>query len=107
MAWSHPMFGNYLASCSYDKKVIVWKEMNNNKWSPFYEYCGHESSVNTVAWAPSEFGLIFACGSSDGSISIVSLNGDGSWQPRKIENVHPVCLFHFNFKINLNSILNF
>lgn len=81
--------------------------MNNNKWSPFYEYCGHESSVNTVAWAPSEFGLIFACGSSDGSISIVSLNGDGSWQPRKIENVHPVCLFHFNFKINLNSILNF
>jgi hypothetical protein len=38
------MFGNYLASCSYDKKVIIWKETNNNKWSPFYEYCGHESS---------------------------------------------------------------
>ncbi len=38
------MFGNYLASCSYDKKVIVWKEMNNNKWGAFYEYCGHESS---------------------------------------------------------------
>lgn len=46
--------------------------------------------VNTVAWAPSEYGLIFACGSSDGSISIVSLTGDGSWQPRKIENAHPV-----------------
>jgi protein transport protein SEC13 len=44
VSWSHPMFGNYLASCSYDKKVIVWKEMNNNKWSPFYEYSGHESS---------------------------------------------------------------
>ena len=44
VAWSHPMFGNYLASCSYDKKVIIWKEMNNSKWSPFYEYCGHESS---------------------------------------------------------------
>jgi protein transport protein SEC13 len=38
------MFGNYLASCSYDKKVIIWKEGNNNKWGPFYEYCGHESS---------------------------------------------------------------
>lgn len=96
VAWSHPMFGNYLASCSYDKKVIIWKEMLNNKfnnnassWSAFYEYCGHESSVNTVAWAPSEYGLIFACGSSDGSISVVSLNGDGNWQARKIDNAHP------------------
>lgn len=89
VAWAHPMFGNYLASCSYDKKVIVWKEMNNNKWGPFYEYCGHESSVNTVAWAPSEFGLVFACGSSDGTISIVSLSGDGNWTARKIENAHP------------------
>ncbi len=94
------MFGNYLASCSYDKKVIIWKEMLNNKynnntsnWSAFYEYCGHESSVNTVAWAPSEYGLIFACGSSDGSISIVSLNGDGNWQATKIPNAHPVSCF--------------
>ena len=46
VAWSHPMFGNYLASCSYDKKVIIWKESNNNKWAPFYEYSGHESSGN-------------------------------------------------------------
>lgn len=62
--------------------------MNNNKWSAFYEYAGHESSVNTVAWAPAEFGLIFACGSSDGAISIVSLSGDGNWTARKIENAH-------------------
>ena len=46
--------------------------------------------VNTVQWAPSEFGLIFACGSSDGSISIVTLNGDGNWSARKIDNAHPV-----------------
>ena len=42
-----------------------------------------------MAWAPSEFGLIFACGSSDGSISIVSLSGDGNWTARKIEHAHP------------------
>lgn len=54
-----------------------------------------EFSVNTVQWAPSEFGLIFACGSSDGSISIVSLNGDGNWSARKIDNAHPVSLFFF------------
>lgn len=45
--------------------------------------------VNTVAWAPCEFGLVFACGSSDGSISIVSMSGDGNWQARKIEQAHP------------------
>ncbi len=33
--------------------------------------------------------MIFACGSSDGSISIVSLSGDGSWHARKIDNAHP------------------
>jgi protein transport protein SEC13 len=89
VSWAHPMYGNYLASCSYDGKVIVWKEMSNNKWSAVYEYSGHESSVNSVQWAPCEFGLSFACASSDGSISIVSLAGDGQWEHRKIDNAHP------------------
>ena len=51
--------------------------------------------MNTVQWAPSEFGLIFACGSSDGSISIVSLNGDGNWSARKIDNAHSVSDLNF------------
>ena len=25
VAWAHPKFGNILASCSYDRKVIIWK----------------------------------------------------------------------------------
>lgn len=43
VAWAHPMFGNILASCSYDRKVIVWKE-ENGSWDKMYEYTGHESS---------------------------------------------------------------
>lgn len=43
VAWAHPMFGNVLASCSYDRKVIVWKE-ENGSWDKMYEYTGHESS---------------------------------------------------------------
>jgi hypothetical protein len=31
--------------------------------------------VNTVAWAPYEYGLMLACGSSDGAISIISSTG--------------------------------
>lgn len=43
VAWAHPMFGNILASCSYDRKVIIWKE-ENGVWDKMYEYTGHESS---------------------------------------------------------------
>lgn len=43
VAWAHPMFGNILASCSYDRKVIIWKE-ENGTWDKMYEYTGHESS---------------------------------------------------------------
>ena len=43
VAWAHPMFGNLLASCSYDRKVIIWKETNGT-WGKLYEYGNHDSS---------------------------------------------------------------
>ena len=46
--------------------------------------------MNTVAWAPYEYGLMLACGSSDGSISIVSSTGDGRWTSKKINDCHSV-----------------
>lgn len=45
VAWAHPMYGNLLASCSYDRKVIIWKE-ENGTWDKMYEYTGHDSSGN-------------------------------------------------------------
>ncbi|CAD6226874.1 GSCOCG00005956001-RA-CDS [Cotesia congregata] len=87
VAWAHPKFGNILASCSYDRKVMIWKELG--EWKKIYEHTSHDSSVNSVAWAPHEFGLILACGSSDGSISILTNNGD-SWSTQKIPNAHTI-----------------
>lgn len=87
IAWAHPKFGNLLASCSYDRKVIIWKELG--EWTKVYEHTGHDSSVNSVAWAPHEFGLILACGSSDGSVSILTNNGD-TWDIQKITNAHTI-----------------
>lgn len=26
LAWAHPEFGQILASCSFDKTVIIWEE---------------------------------------------------------------------------------
>jgi protein transport protein SEC13 len=42
--WAHPKFGSLLASCSYDRKVFVWKETATNTWTKIYEYADHESS---------------------------------------------------------------
>ena len=46
VAWAHPMYGNILASCSYDRKVIIWKE-NAGTWEKLYEYSNHDSSGET------------------------------------------------------------
>jgi protein transport protein SEC13 len=44
-------------------------------WVKAYVYTGCELSVNSLAWAPHEMGLVLACGSSDGTVSILTHNG--------------------------------
>jgi protein transport protein SEC13 len=50
----------------------------------------HDSSVNSICWAPHEFGLCLACGSSDGTISVLTQKADGAWEKAKIDPAHPV-----------------
>ncbi|KAH8288406.1 hypothetical protein KR054_002280 [Drosophila jambulina] len=91
VAWAHPKFGNILASCSYDRKVIVWKSTTPRDWTKLYEYSNHDSSVNSVDFGPSEYGLVLACASSDGSISVLTCNTDyGVWDAKKIPNAHTI-----------------
>lgn len=92
VAWAHPKFGNILASCSYDKKVIIWKETAENQWIQAKLFKEHDSSVNSISFAPHEFGLCLACGSSDGSISIctrINENNTDDWSIVKIPQAHP------------------
>ena len=70
MTWSHPRFGNLIATCGFDRKIIVWRETNNSRWEKIYEYSEHKNSVNCIAFANHEFGLILLAGSSDGFISL-------------------------------------
>ena len=43
VAWAHPKYGSLLASCGYDRKVIIWKE-GDAGWTVSYVYEGHELS---------------------------------------------------------------
>ncbi|CAI7884778.1 unnamed protein product [Closterium sp. NIES-54] len=90
VAWAHPKFGSILASCSYDRKVIIWKETSENQWIKAQVFSDHEGSVNSISWAPHEYGLVLACASSDGSISILTHRADGGWDASRIPQAHPV-----------------
>lgn len=108
VSWAHPKFGSILASCSYDGRVIIWKEgAKQNEWIQIHVFTDHSSSVNSIAWAPHELGLSLACGSSDGNISIFTARSDGSWDTAKIDNAHPVGVLSVSWapSTSLGSIL--
>lgn len=79
VCWSHPSFGTLLASCGYDRRVMVHRETSPGQWTRVYSYEGHSSSVNSIAWAPYEYGLQLACASSDGKVSVLTHRDDDSW----------------------------
>lgn len=89
LAWAHPSFGSILASCSYDGRVFIWKEVGlgagkgtggevQDGWERIKEHSLHTASVNSIAWAPYELGPILACASSDGKTSVINFQNDGS-----------------------------
>lgn len=86
VAWAHPTKHGrpILASCGFDGRVIVWIEDSPGLWRQYYDYSWHASSVNSVCFAPHEYGLIFACASSDGFVSICTQLSDGQWDERRV-----------------------
>lgn len=79
VAWAHPKFGSILASCSYDGRAIIWKELpETQQWSIIAEHTIHQASVNSVSWAPHELGAVLLCTSSDGKVSVVDFKEDGT-----------------------------
>lgn len=37
VCWAHPKYGSLLASCSFDHRVIVWKEVQESQWAQVTE----------------------------------------------------------------------
>lgn len=44
----------------------------------------HTASINSLCWAPHELGLHLAAASSDGTISTLTYQADGSWLQNKV-----------------------
>lgn len=50
VAWAHPKFGHILASCSYDGRVLIWKEQASQQasasasWTRIKEHTLHSAS---------------------------------------------------------------
>lgn len=85
VCWAHPKHGQaMLASCGYDGRVIIWVEEGRGIWREYYRYAWHASSVNCVEFASHEYGLVFACASSDGFVSVCRQLGDGTWDERRV-----------------------
>lgn len=45
--------------------------------------------MNSIAWAPHELGSVLACASSDGNVSVLTFNDDGSWSVDMVA-AHPM-----------------
>jgi len=88
VCWAHPKFGSVLASCSYDMRVIIWKEVSPSNWQIAYMDTSHVASVNSVQFCSWEHGLRLACASSDGTVSVLSYGSDHQWR-RAAFNAHP------------------
>lgn len=116
VAWAHPRFGSILASASFDGRVLVWKEDRaaRSKWTRVHEHAVHEASgtyrsffisnissahpVNAIAWAPHEAGLVLACASSDGKVSLVEADVQtGQWHTRACFAAHQMGVMAVSF----------
>lgn len=87
VSWSHPKFGIVLASCSFDGSVILHRESRPREWTTLYASRNlHNSSVNSVKFAPHEYGLLCVAGSSDGRVSILKHEDDDSWNVEYIND---------------------
>ncbi|KAF4724146.1 GTPase-activating protein S13, partial [Perkinsus olseni] len=97
VSWAHPKYGSILASVGYDRQIIIWREkitggyhqhQQSAVWEQLYCDKSHTASVNSCAFAPWEYGLVLAAGSSDGSISVLTHEQVSTWSRKVIPQAH-------------------
>jgi len=110
VAWSHPISGDYLASCGIDHKVIIWKkrdkidqneqnignnhtnensEKRENDWTIDYVYEGLETAAVALDFSPFQYGCKLIVASAQPKILIISKNAE-SWIVETLEESVPL-----------------
>lgn len=80
VSWSHPEFGQLIASCSEDRTVCIWEEQESvanssidtskERWIKKATLQDSKRAVNDVKFAPRHLGLKVATASADGLVRI-------------------------------------
>jgi nucleoporin SEH1 len=83
LQWAHPQYGRILASCSFDRTVAIWEELNHeSSTSDTQQQTSRKSNwklrtrrdsqepVHDIAFAPRSLGLQLATVSGDGYVRI-------------------------------------
>ena len=70
-----------MATGGFDGCVKVWQRDTNGAWDKDHpsEIHRHATSVNCLAWAPWEYGLILAVGTAEGRLTVYQRQKDGTW----------------------------
>lgn len=65
VTWAHPEFGQVIATCSFDRTVVVWEEVvgesvkegGPSRWTKRTSLVDSRTSVTDVKFAPKHLGL--------------------------------------------------
>jgi nucleoporin SEH1 len=92
LSWANPCFGNLLASCSFDKTVIIWTEnaekgegtlsispLPESHWKQVLQIGELKERVMDVKFSPHRDKLILAACTSRGTIYV--------WTPKDMLNL--------------------
>ena len=94
--WSHQSYGNMFVTCGFDKKVILFQEINNNYYDLLLEFNEHNNCVICVSFYNNSNEFLFVSGGLDGYIVIYKYqNENRDFEIKKI--------FAHNFGVNCIS----
>lgn len=76
LAWAPLRSASHLVSCGVDRQLIVWCEISDKQWVKAYSK-QLPSIPTSVAWAPAEYGPMFATSTTSGRVFVFSATANG------------------------------